>query len=103
MRKGSQPVTSRPSKTHPAASRGQEAHDGLQRRGLAGAVAAHQRHDLAAAQGEVHAEQHLRLAIGRPQAFRHEDGIAARQPLVGHGAIASRFARSAALTPVSPR
>ena len=41
----------------------ENAHDRLERGGLAGAVAAEQRHDLALAHGQVDAVQHMRLAV----------------------------------------
>ncbi len=46
-----------------AAAGGQQAHDGVHRRGLAHAVAAHQGHDLAGIDAELHAEQRLAGAI----------------------------------------
>ena len=41
----------------------QQPHEGADRGGLAHAVAAHQAHHLARTDGEVDAEQHLRLAV----------------------------------------
>ena len=46
-----------------AAARRQQAHDGVHRRGLAHAVAAHQGHDLAGIDAELHAEQRLAGAV----------------------------------------
>jgi hypothetical protein len=46
-----------------AAARRQQAHDGVHGRRLAHAVAAHQGHDLAGIDAELHAEQRLAGAI----------------------------------------
>ena len=63
MRNGGSPAIGRPSKRIWPALHGQQAHEGADGGGLAHAVAAHQAHHLAGADGEVDAEQHLRLAV----------------------------------------
>src|SRR5688500_15932057 len=55
-----------------AAAPGHEPHDGLQRGALAGAVAAHQRHYLAAAHFEGHLEQDLGGAVPGVQALHRQ-------------------------------
>src|SRR5207249_10471343 len=50
---------------HAASSRARNAHDRAERRGLAGAVPADQRDDLALADGDRHALEHVRLAVVR--------------------------------------
>ena len=51
--RGSRPISSRPSKRDRAGAVADDAHDRLQRRGLAGAVAAEQRHHLARMHVEI--------------------------------------------------
>src|SRR5215467_3074181 len=52
-----------PLELHRAGALADDAHDRLERRGLAGAVAAEQRHHLAGAHLEADAVQHVRLAV----------------------------------------
>ena len=59
-----------PSKRHRAGALLDDAHDRVQGRGLAGAVAAEQRHQLAAADLEVDAMQDVRFAVPGLQAAR---------------------------------
>jgi hypothetical protein len=56
----------------------QQARHGLQQRGLAGAIGAEQRHDLAGADREVDAVQHADLAVAGRQASHGEQGIRRR-------------------------
>jgi hypothetical protein len=63
MRCDGQPAIASPEADRPGARR-QEAEDGADRRRLAHAVAAEQRHDLARADREVDPEEHLARAIG---------------------------------------
>ena len=58
-----------------AAARRQQTHQGADRRGLAHAVAAEQRHDLAGADVEAHVEQHLRGAVAGCEFFDREHAL----------------------------
>ena len=72
MRYGGQSVVAWPKmRTAPSRAR-RQAHQAAQRRGLAGAVAAEQRHDLAFAHLEADAVQDVALAVKGVQAFRFE-------------------------------
>jgi hypothetical protein len=63
-----------------AAARGDEAHDGSERGGLAGAVAAHQAEDLAGGEGEGQAVEDLDVAVagveGGEGEHHHLEGVA---------------------------
>ena len=65
MRCGASPSMRSPAKADLAALRAHEAHQRAHGRGLAHAVAAHQSDDLALADREGHAEQHLAEPVGR--------------------------------------
>ena len=57
------PISSRPSKRTEPRALLDDAHDRFERRGLADAVAAEQRHHLAGLHVEGHAMQHVGLAV----------------------------------------
>ena len=63
MRKGGAPAIGRPVEADLAGAHGEQAHEGADGGGLAHAVAAHQAHHLAGADGEVDAVEHLLLAV----------------------------------------
>ena len=75
MRNGGAPVDRPALEADLAGARGQQAHEGGHGGGLAHAVAAHQAHYLARADGEIDAEQHLRSAVA---GLQPRDGRAGR-------------------------
>ena len=64
---------------HRAGALADDAHDRFQRRGLAGAVAAEQRHHFALAHVEDHAVQDVRLAVPGLQVLDREQGARSYQ------------------------
>ena len=76
MRNGGAPAIGAALEADLAGLDGQQAHEGADRGGLAHAVAAHQAHNLARADGEVDAEQHLRFAVAGLQPRDVEQGRA---------------------------
>ena len=87
MARDGRPIVSRPSKRTEPRALAEDADDRLQRRGLAGAVAAEQRHDLARLHVEAHAVQDVALAVPAVEVAHGEQRRAAGPADVGRARL----------------